>query len=408
MTSYAEATEQNGVIVALDQEKAYDKISHDYLWRTLEKFNFPAHFINAVRSLYKHARSLVIINGEMSTYFQVTRGVRQGDPLSCLLFDLAIEPLACILRKSNLVGFQVPAYQERLVVQMFADDTTVFLSEHDNFEYLEDLLKKWCRAARAKFNVNKTEVIPIGTLEYRNRLLATRRISENRQPLDDSIHIAAEGEAVRILGAWIGNQAENAAPWSPIIQTITENLARWSRTKPTMYGKKLIIDMEVGGRTQYLAKVQGMPKQIQQTLTKIIRCFLWNGAKSRVALEKLYQPINKGGFKIMDLQARLQAIELTWLKSYLALGKNRPVWAFIADALIAMNARSSDKKIGNWAKINIFLQSWDTSARSKLPDELKRMLTLAKEHHVKFDALQLSNRLKNMLPIWFHFGAEGS
>src|ERR1700761_8890404 len=51
----AEATEQNGIIVALDQEKAYDKIEHDYLWRALKQFGIPDEFIDIVKSLYSDA-----------------------------------------------------------------------------------------------------------------------------------------------------------------------------------------------------------------------------------------------------------------------------------------------------------------------------------------------------------------
>src|SRR5207245_2067975 len=111
---------------ALDQEKAYDKILHEYLWKTLEKFGLPISFINTVKSLYRNAESLVIINGEKSSKFRVSRGVRQGDPLSCLLFDIAIEPLAELLRQSNLQGFRTPNQQHRSIVSMFADDTTIY------------------------------------------------------------------------------------------------------------------------------------------------------------------------------------------------------------------------------------------------------------------------------------------
>lgn len=45
---YAEATESDGMIVALDQEKAYDKIMHDFLWKSMEKFNFPPRFIGLI------------------------------------------------------------------------------------------------------------------------------------------------------------------------------------------------------------------------------------------------------------------------------------------------------------------------------------------------------------------------
>jgi hypothetical protein len=70
--NYAEITSTDGAIVALDQEKAYDKIRHDYLWKTLEAFHIPDPFIRTTKSLYKHAYSRVAINGFLSSPFYVT------------------------------------------------------------------------------------------------------------------------------------------------------------------------------------------------------------------------------------------------------------------------------------------------------------------------------------------------
>jgi hypothetical protein len=112
VVEYSEEDLQNGVIVALDQEKAYDKTLHPYLWDTLRKHGLPEMFINTIKSLYKFADTHVIVNGEMSSSFRVIRGVRQGDPLSCLLFNLAIEPLAAMLRKSGLRGYNIPSVAE--------------------------------------------------------------------------------------------------------------------------------------------------------------------------------------------------------------------------------------------------------------------------------------------------------
>ena len=97
MITYAETMEVNRAIIALDQEKAYDKITHRYLWKTLEAFNFLEHFIDMVKSLYQDAKTTVAINRELSNPFSVQRGVRQGDPLSCFLFNLGIEPLVCMI-----------------------------------------------------------------------------------------------------------------------------------------------------------------------------------------------------------------------------------------------------------------------------------------------------------------------
>lgn len=154
--NYAEFEEENGVIVALDQEKAYDRIQHKYLLASLEQANFPNHFINIVRTLYSDAYTSVIINGVKSSRYKVTRGVRQGDPLSCLLFNLAIEPLAQMIRKSELKGFKCVGREYRVIVSLFADDTTVYLSEKDKYSDLDNILKLWCRASGAKFNISKT------------------------------------------------------------------------------------------------------------------------------------------------------------------------------------------------------------------------------------------------------------
>jgi hypothetical protein len=80
--NYAESEEENGVIVAPDQERAHDKIQHRYLLAALDRTNFPKHFTNIVKNLYYTS---VMINGMISSRYKVTRGVRQGDPLSCLL-----------------------------------------------------------------------------------------------------------------------------------------------------------------------------------------------------------------------------------------------------------------------------------------------------------------------------------
>ena len=168
---YMARLDKSGAIVALDQEKAYDKVLHPYLWEVLDKLNFPAHFINTVRALYDNATTRIMINGELSNTFLIVRGVHQGDALLCLLFDIAIEPLAKNIRKTQqLQGINIPCTKKSLKVKMFADDTTVFLSEEDSIDDLQDILSNWCQVSRAKFNIEKTEIIPLGNAPQRHHL----------------------------------------------------------------------------------------------------------------------------------------------------------------------------------------------------------------------------------------------
>ena len=135
--NYAEITEEDGVILALDQEKAYDKIRHDYLWKTLEAFHLPQPFIWTVQALYNNAHTKVVINGVFSETFQVRQGVWQRDPLSCPLFDLAIKPLACcICANPNIKGVMIPGIESAIKITLFTDDTNLFLNKEDRLDHI--------------------------------------------------------------------------------------------------------------------------------------------------------------------------------------------------------------------------------------------------------------------------------
>ena len=67
--TYAKVTEENSAIVALNQEKAYDKICHVYLWETLKAFNLLELFIRTVKTLYQNTTTRIAVNGILSKPF---------------------------------------------------------------------------------------------------------------------------------------------------------------------------------------------------------------------------------------------------------------------------------------------------------------------------------------------------
>ena len=381
--NYAEVMEENGAIVALDQEKAYDKIRHDYLWKTLEAFNLPHTFIKTLKALYQNATTRVAINGVLSEPFKIQRGIRQGDPLSCPIFDLAIEPLACMIREDqNIKGLSIPGIDEPIKANFFADDTSLYLCETDSFLYAQNLLNDWCRASGAKFNIEKTEIIPIGSTEYRQLVVDTRKINQgDNDEFNVRIRVTKDGEAICFLGAWIGNHTNDATPWEPILVKISGGLVFWRKTQPTMHGRKIIVQAIVGGYTQFLTMAQGMPNHIEDALTTIIRDFMWEDDSSpRLTLDRLQRPRNEGGLNLLDIRARNEAIELMWLKSYLDFSETRPEWAIVTDIIIDAAAPPHTNPT---ARINTFLQTWDPPTRGiraeGMNGDISRMLKVAKK-----------------------------
>ena len=89
----------------------------------------------------------------------------------------------------DLIGLSIPGVEGRVIINLFADDTTVYLSSADRFDHLERILSRWCMASGAKFNIEKTEIIPIGTELHRKNVVDTRKINQdNMEPLKQNSH----------------------------------------------------------------------------------------------------------------------------------------------------------------------------------------------------------------------------
>ena len=116
-------------IIKIDQEKAFDRVSWSFLIKVLTKMNFGTNFINLIRTLYTEVSCKVLNNGHLSRSISLKRGVRQGCPLSPLLYCLVAETLSNHIRQNTLIdGFKSPGCVRELKISQYADDTTLFLS----------------------------------------------------------------------------------------------------------------------------------------------------------------------------------------------------------------------------------------------------------------------------------------
>ena len=93
--------DKNHMIISIDAEKAFDKIQHPFMIKTLQKMGIEGTYLNIVKAIYDKPTANNILNGEKLKAFPLRSGTRQGCPLSPLLFNIVLEVLATELREEN-------------------------------------------------------------------------------------------------------------------------------------------------------------------------------------------------------------------------------------------------------------------------------------------------------------------
>ena len=150
------------IYLMIDQQKAFDRVDHQYLLRTLKALNLPDNFIDWVKIMYTDIYSNIEINGTTTQDIKISRSVRQGCPLSMLLFILTAEGLAEKIRANpEIKGYNITPNIEKKIAA-YTDDTTLILTTKKSIDESLKMIEEYCNASGALTNIEKTEAIILG------------------------------------------------------------------------------------------------------------------------------------------------------------------------------------------------------------------------------------------------------
>jgi hypothetical protein len=155
------------VLLKLDFEKAYDRVSWHFIREVLLRKGFDGAYVHRIMQLVSGGQTAIAINGELGPYFRNKRGVRQGDPISPLLFDFVADTLDAILYKAKLAGHiegVVPHLIPGGITHLqYADETMIMIQNTDlGIANLKFLLICFELLSGLKINYHKSEVIVMG------------------------------------------------------------------------------------------------------------------------------------------------------------------------------------------------------------------------------------------------------
>ena len=123
--------DKNHMIISIDAEKAFDKIQHPFMIKTLQKMDIEGTYLNTVKTIYDKPTANIILSGEKLKAFPVRSGTRQGCPLSPLSFNIVLEVLATAIREEKEVkGIQTG--KEEVKLSLFAGDMILYIENPKN------------------------------------------------------------------------------------------------------------------------------------------------------------------------------------------------------------------------------------------------------------------------------------
>ena len=114
------------MIISIDAEKAFDKIQHPFMIKTLQKAGIEGTYLNIIKAIYDKPAANIILNGQKLKPFPLKSGTRQECPLSPLLFNIVLEVLVTAIRaEKEIKGIQIG--KEEVKLSLSADDMILYI-----------------------------------------------------------------------------------------------------------------------------------------------------------------------------------------------------------------------------------------------------------------------------------------
>ena len=306
----------------LDFAKAYDRVNQQFLLATMKKMNIGPHFLEWVRLLYKQPESQLLINGSLGPTISPNRGVKQGCPLSCLLFDIYIEPLGALLRAEPHLGIPMPDGSQ-LTSVFFADDSTILSNSLESADHqVDSIVGTFCAASGAALNISKCSTLVLNSNE-----------DAVGRPSAPNLNVAPTKTPIKYLGVYLGHNLDRNHQTQLLHDKYLNAFTRWACRARTVRGRRTLATTMILSLVWYITAVRPIPDETIVKWQRALSNFIL-GSKSindpnyRPLIHKSWHHHKSLGLGIPHIASTIRAQRLRALQTLIthANSQDKPAW----------------------------------------------------------------------------------
>ena len=256
---------------------------------------FPSGIINWIMNLYKNIQSICLINGYLTNPFNIERGIRQGCPLSMIMYVIFQEPLYNAIENSTKILPPV-IKGKQIKILGYADDTTGFMKDDGSIVEFFNVIKKIENATNSRINIRKTKIFGYGG--WKNR---------TNWPIKE---IKVEVDHFKTLGINFSTNYKLAVEltWTNIYNKICKRINMIRNRYFTLYQKACIVNSLLASKIWYTAHVYPFPMKTSKMIEKEIYRFIWNSNKDSIQRDVLCSSKENGGIGLINIFTKAKSI----------------------------------------------------------------------------------------------------
>lgn len=286
LISHLQSNNEALTVAGIDLEKAYDKVSHKFLFSCLLSLGIPSTVVNTLRSLYTGITSQILVNGRLSPTVDILSGVRQGCPLSPILFICVVEPLLRYVQTDKVMkGFFLPGGDGTKIKSLcYMDDMGFLCGNQSDMNRVDLLLRLFSNVSGLKVNWQKSQLCNLSGMD---------NVRSEKIP---------KTESITVLGVHFERNLVNTVNAEKALEKIQKKIEFWKLRRLTFTGKVLISKAVLLPLMLFFSVVfppnNAWCKRFEMHMCR----FFWGSKMERVRREIIKKECKNGGYNVPDLR----------------------------------------------------------------------------------------------------------